>query len=107
MAQIPIMDKDFFLILVTGVCYLEFDFQSPLAPSGPRGQKTCSQLRVPKFGIGLAKNTPANQRFNIQMQIKGSQISFIPNNIRKCNLYKIKFRREYVIRLNRLPNTFF
>lgn len=81
MAQIPIMDKDFFLILVTGVCNLEFDFQSPLAPSGPRGQKTYTRLRVLKFGIGLAKNTPANQRFNIQMQIKGSQISFIPNNI--------------------------
>lgn len=80
--------------------YLEFDFQSPLNTLGTQWmKKTITELRVLKFGLGLAKKLPYNPRFNIQMQIKGSQNPFIPSDIFKCNLcigYKglVKFMSE-------------
>jgi len=56
-----------------------------------------------RFGIGK-KKLPYNPRFNIQMQIKGSQNPFIPNDIFKCNLcigYKglLKFMSELFVKL--------
>jgi len=61
---------------------IEFDFQSPLNTLGtPWTKKTNTGLRVLKFGFGLVKKLPYKPRFNTQMQIKGPQNPFIPNDI--------------------------
>lgn len=82
MAQIPIMDKDIFLMYVLcGSEKLEFDFQSPINTPGVVFTKNVRSVTGFEIRFWIGKKHPFKPRFNIQMQIKGPQNPFIPNNI--------------------------